>query len=62
MKPAVVVTTVFLAFVAVIHLLRLVFQVEVLVGGATVPMWASIVAVIGPGALALWLWREQRSV
>ena len=60
MKPAAMVAALFLSAIAVLHVLRLVFQVQVMVDGSEVPMWASVVAVIGPGLIALWLWREQR--
>jgi len=59
MKPAVTITVVFLVVVALVHLLRLIFGVAVTVNDMTVPMWASVLAVIGPGALAGWVWREQ---
>ena len=54
------IATLFLSAVAVLHVLRLVFQVQVTAGSVTVPMWPSVLAVLGPGALAVWLWREQR--
>jgi hypothetical protein len=60
MKPAALLATVFLSLVALLHVLRLVFQVQFIVGGTEIPMWASVLAVVGPGALAVWLWREQR--
>lgn len=60
MKPAAFVTTLFLALVAVAHLLRVVFQVPITAGPWTIPMWASVLACLGPGALAFWLWKEQR--
>jgi hypothetical protein len=44
--------------VALAHFLRLVFQVEILIGGETVPLWASVIGVVVPGALAVGLWRE----
>lgn len=61
MKPAVSITVVFLFLVALSHLLRLVFGVTVTVDGLTIPMWASVLACLGPAALAVWLWREQRT-
>ncbi len=61
MKPATLVTIIFLVVVALIHLLRLLFRVEVTVGGDILPLWVSMFAVVGPGALAIWLWREQRA-
>lgn len=60
MKPAASIAALFLALVAVMHLLRVIFQVPVMVGSVEIPMWASVLGVLGPGALAVWLWREQR--
>ena len=59
MKPAARVAIVFLGLVAIAHVLRLVSQVDVTVGSLVIPMWASVLAVLGPGALAVWLWSEQ---
>ena len=61
MRPAALVAVIFLALVSLIHLLRLFLQVEVTVGSTVVPMWASLFAFGGPGALAIWLAREQRA-
>ena len=60
MKPAALVATMFLSLVAVLHVVRLILLVPVTAGGIEVPLWASVLAALGPGALALWLWREQR--
>jgi hypothetical protein len=60
MKPAAFVAICFLSLVALGHALRLVAGVAVTVGSFAVPMWASIPAVVGPAALAVWLWKEQR--
>ncbi len=61
MKPAAHVTVIFLVLVALIHLLRLLFRVEVTVASTTMPLWLSLFALVGPAALATWLWREQRA-
>ncbi len=61
MKPAALLATLFLSLVVVLQLLRLVLQWEFIIGGLEIPMWASVLAVIGAGALAVWLWREQQS-
>ncbi len=61
MQPAALLSALFLCLVAVGHLLRLVLGVELVVDEVVVPMWPSVLAVLGPGALALWLWREQTS-
>jgi len=60
MKPASLVTVVFLAFVSVAHLLRVIYRVEIVASGVTVPIWASVLACLATAALAGWLWREQR--
>ncbi len=61
MKPAVTITVVFLLLIALLHLARLVFGIAVTVDGAAVPMLASVAGCVVPGALAAWLWSEQRS-
>ena len=58
MKPAVVVAVCFLFLIALAHLARIVFDVALTVGSVEVPMWPSVLATVGPGALAVWLWRE----
>lgn len=60
MKPAVLVTLVFLGLVALLHLLRLLVGVAVAIDGVAVPMWVSLFGVLGPSALAVWLGWEQR--
>ena len=59
MKPATMISTLFLAMVAVGHLLRLVLGVEIRVGGILVPLWVSVIACVLPAGLAVGLWREN---
>ena len=59
MKPATLITVILLAMIAVLHVARLMFSVEVTVAEWGVPMWVSVIAVLVPGALAVWLWRER---
>lgn len=58
MKPASLVAVVVFSLVALAHLLRLGFQAEILVAGATVPMWVSVVGLFVTGGLAVVLWRD----
>ena len=60
MKPAALTATLFLSLIAVIHLLRVIFQVPVTAGGTEFPMSVSVFGALAIGALAVWLWREQR--
>lgn len=45
---------IFLA-VSLMHLLRVVFKVNVLIGNFAVPLWFSVIGFIGPFLLALWI-------
>ena len=58
MKPAVLVAAAFLCLVSLAHLVRVLFQVEIVVAEATIPVWASLFAFLLVGSLAVWLWRE----
>ncbi len=60
MKPGTTVAVVILFLIALAHLLRLVFQVEIIVGGVTLPMWASILGCVVPAFIAVMLLRESR--
>ena len=58
-KPISLLVVIFLSLVALLHLLRLAFQVDVTVGGAIIPQWASIFGCLVPGVLAITLRRES---
>jgi hypothetical protein len=58
MKPIARITTLFHALVSLAQFLRLVHQVEVVAGGVRIPLWASAVACVVTGGLAILLWRE----
>ena len=59
MKPATTVAAVLLFLIALAHLLRLVFQVEIVVSGVTLPMWASVLGCVVPAFIAVMLLRES---
>ena len=52
---------IFLVLVAIAHILRVIWQVEVIVGGYYLPMWISYAAVILTAVLAGAMWNEHRS-
>ncbi len=60
MKPVAWIVTLSLGVVALAQFLRLVLQVEVVVGGARIPLWASAIACVVTGGLAILLWRESK--
>ena len=61
MKPASLLAVLVFSLVSIAHLARLIFQAEVLVGGAVIPMWMSVVGLFVAGGLAAALWREAHS-
>lgn len=60
MKSAASIATLLLSLIALLHLLRIILRVPVMAGSFEIPMWASALGVLGPCALAVWLWREQK--
>jgi hypothetical protein len=60
MKPFTTLAAVLLAVIALVHLYRLIQPFEVVIGGAIVPQWVSIVGLVVAAGLALMLWRESR--
>lgn len=53
-KKYIIVVGFLLAVIAVLHLVRLVYVWPVAIGGLEIPMWASWLAVLVAGALALY--------
>lgn len=60
MKPFSLVAAVVLGLVALVQLLRVVLGWSVVINGLAVPLWASAVACLVVGALAVMVWREAR--
>ena len=61
MTRATLIAAVLLGLVAVGHLLRILFNVEVTIGGVAVPMWVSVIGTLVAGGVAILLWREHRA-
>jgi hypothetical protein len=59
-KPASLIAILFIALIAVGHLLRIVFNIDFVVYDISIPMWASGAAAVFCGFLAVWLWKEIR--
>lgn len=53
---------VFFAVLAFVHILRLVFAVEVMIGGAVIPLGVSLPVAVTATALAVLLGRESRGL
>lgn len=53
--------TVLLSIVAVLHLLRVIFGVEMTAGDVQIPLWISVFGFLVPGTIVVLLWRERGS-
>ena len=60
MKPASFVVAILLDIIAVVHLLRLVFRTEVIIGGWVLPMWVSVAGCVAAVVLSVLVFREAR--
>jgi hypothetical protein len=61
MKPFTLLTTIFLALIAILQLVRFALGWEILVNGVAIPVWASAIAFVVAGGLAAMVWRESRA-
>ena len=59
MHRYVLVSGLFLVLLACVQLLRLILRWEVTVAGVEIPLWASAVAALILGSLALWAFRVR---
>ena len=60
MKPFTKIAAVLLALVALLHLARVIFNMELMVGSTEIPMWVSIGGFIIPLILSFGLWKESK--
>jgi hypothetical protein len=61
MKTATAIGTIIFIVVALLHVVRLIFQVPVVIGGVGIPMWVSVGGAIVPVLLALAIRNEHRA-
>lgn len=59
MKPATRLACIIVSVIAALHLLRLFTGVSVVIGGAVVPRWVSLLPVLLFAGVAIGLWREH---
>ena len=60
MKPFTKIAAVLLAIVSLLHLARVILNMDVMVGSVEIPMWVSVVGFIIPLLLSIGLWRESK--
>jgi len=54
-KAALYTSGVVFAVVSVSHLVRLIAGIEIVIGGAVLPMWVSLLGALVTGLLAVWM-------
>jgi hypothetical protein len=59
-KPASLFSLVIFWLIALLQLLRIVFQVRVTAGGVEIPIWARLFPALFFAVLGAWLWAERR--
>lgn len=60
MKPFAALAVILLGLLSALQLMRFLLGWEVLVNGVAIPIWASAIACMIAGGLAIMLWRESR--
>ncbi len=60
MKPFTKIASILLAIVGLLHLARVILNMQVIVDSLEIPMWVSIFGFIGPSLLSIGLWRELK--
>jgi hypothetical protein len=60
MKPFTALACFLLGFIAVMQLIRLVLGWDIAVNGIHIPLWASGIAAMVTGSVAVLTWRESR--
>jgi hypothetical protein len=61
MKPFTVISILVFSLVSVLQLTRVILGWEVSINGVSIPVWASGIAFVVSGGLAVMLWRENRA-
>lgn len=59
MRQYITISGLFLTLLALVQLIRFLFQWPVVIDGVSIPTWLSLVAAIIVGALAIWAFRVR---
>ena len=58
MKPFTTIASVIFGLIALLHLLRFIYQTEIVVGGHQLPIWVSLGGLVVTAILSIGLWKE----
>ena len=59
MKPFTTIAIAIFSLICLVHIVRLVYGLDIAVGGWVVPLWVSVPGAIVTGGLAFMLWKEM---
>jgi hypothetical protein len=60
MKPFTTIAMGIFSLICLVHVARLVYGFDIVVGGWAVPLWVSVPGAVVTGGLAFMLWKEMR--
>lgn len=60
MKPFTTIAMGIFALICLVHIVRLGYAFDIVIGGWAVPLWVSVPGAVVTGGLALMLWKEMR--
>lgn len=60
MKSITKLAALLLGLVAILHLLRVIFNIEMTIDNLNIPNWVSVLGFIIPGILSIGLWKEAK--
>jgi uncharacterized integral membrane protein len=58
-KPFTTIAIAIFSLICLVHIVRLVYGLDITVGGWVVPLWVSVPGAIVTGGLAFMLWKEM---
>ncbi len=61
MKRFTTIASIFLMVISILHILRIVLNVEIVINGWYVPLWINGAAAVITGFLSIMLWKEKRT-
>lgn len=59
MKPFTTIAAAIFSLICLVHIARLVYGLDIVIGGWSVPLWVSVPGAAVTGGLAFMLWKEM---
>ena len=59
MKPFTTIAAAIFSLICLVHIARLIYGLDIVIGGWSVPLWVSVPGAVVTGGLAFMLWKEM---